>query len=241
MSQPRHAPGRWLSPHEEATPRAQARWLWVVLAATIAGIVVASAGSLLRRREVASRGLVLLDRRTAADTSSSGTLPLLGTIPAFSLLDQHGQSFDATRLAERIWVADFIFTRCAGQCLAMAAQMEMLQQRLGGAEDVVLVSFSVDPEYDAPEVLSRYAAERHAQADRWIFLTGDRAVIFRLSRDGFRLGVAETGGTEAEPILHSTRLVLVDGAGRIRGYYDGTDPSSVEQVLASIERLRRGG
>lgn len=233
---------------DSGTPLAgrQGRWLWAVLIATILGIAGAFVWTLAARTGTGggpgASGLVVLERRTTAPAPppSEGLTPVLGAVPDFALTDHRGEPFDRRRLSGRIWVVDFIFTRCAGQCLAMAAQMEALQQRLGESEDVALVSFSVDPEYDTPEVLSRYAATHGAQPERWFFLTGDQAVIHRLSRDGFRLGVAETGGTEAEPILHSTRLVLVDGAGRIRGYYDGTDERSVEMLLGDIERLREG-
>ena len=102
--------------------------------------------------------------------------------------------------------------------------------------DVQLVSFSVDPQHDTPAILLDYAARLNAQPERWHFLTGDKGTIYRLSRDGFKLATAEGGA--AGPI-HSTRIVLVDRSGVIRGYYDATDADAVTRLLADIAHLRR--
>ena len=102
--------------------------------------------------------------------------------------------------------------------------------------DVQLVSFSVDPEHDTPAVLRDYASRLNAQAGRWHFLTGDKGVIYRLSTDGFKLAAAENGATGP---IHSTRLVLVDRDGVIRGYYDATDADAVTRLLADTNHLLR--
>jgi protein SCO1/2 len=102
--------------------------------------------------------------------------------------------------------------------------------------DVKLLSFSVDPQHDTPAVLRGYAERLKAQAGRWSFLTGDKALIYQLSRDGFKLAAAD--GDAAGPI-HSTRMILVDRAGVIRGYYDATDADAVTRLLADVAHLRR--
>jgi protein SCO1/2 len=102
--------------------------------------------------------------------------------------------------------------------------------------DVKLISFSVDPQHDTPTVLRDYAAKLNAQPGQWSFLTGDKNTIYRLSRDGFKLAAA--AGETAGPI-HSTRLVLVDRSGEIRGYYDATDADAVTRLLADTNHLLR--
>lgn len=153
-----------------------------------------------------------------------------GRVPAFSLIDQTGQPVTRDTLAGDVWIADFIFTRCAGQCPMMSVQMAALQNRFHDTPDVRLVSFTVDPAHDTLEVLAAYAGHYGAVSPRWRFLTGDRDALWGLARDGFKLGVSDDGTTE-EPIVHSIRLVLVDRQGRIRGYYDATEAMAVERLV----------
>lgn len=101
-----------------------------------------------------------------------------------------------------------------------------------------MVSITVDPERDTPEVLARFAAGYGADPKRWYFLTGDNEAIQQLANKGFRLSAA-TGGAEDEPIIHSNRFVLVDRQARIRGYYDGTDEEAVLGLLSDLKNLWR--
>ncbi len=165
--------------------------------------------------------------------------PILGQLPTFELVDQQGAKFGSENLAGSPWVADFIFTRCPGICPRMTELMRGLKARLPPA--VRTVSITVDPEHDTPPVLAEYA-ERFGAASDWVFLTGDRQQIFELSRDGFKLPVdpqAETADGTIEPILHSNRFVLVDAAGRIRGYYDSFDPAEIERLLDETRGMLR--
>lgn len=166
--------------------------------------------------------------------ASSPPLPHYGEAPDFVLTDQAGIRFDKKSLAGKIWIVDFIFTSCGGQCPQMTAQMKTLQDRLPA--DVSFLSVTVDPARDTPAVLARYAAGSGADPKRWHFVTGDRTWIERLSKEGFHLPYAE-GGTAQEPVTHSSRFVLVDRRGSIRGYYDGTDPQSVKQLLLDSKKL----
>lgn len=165
--------------------------------------------------------------------------PVLGQVPEFSLTNRDGRTVTLRDLAGAPWVADFIFTRCPATCPMMTARMARLNRDLPADLPVRLVSFSVDPEHDTSEVLERYARSFQAP-DRWLFLTGDREEILALSEKGFKLGVAmelPPGTVAPEPILHSTRFVLVDGEGGIRGYYDGFDEESVERLERDLAAL----
>jgi len=138
-------------------------------------------------------------------------------------------------LAGKVWVADFIFTHCAGVCPAMSSNMRKLQERL--FEDVRLVSFSVDPYNDTPEVLTEYANRYGADRDRWLFLTGDPEGIQKLSVGGFKLALDPASGTEKEPITHSSRMVLVDRNANIRGYYGTEEPKDLERLIKDANNL----
>ncbi len=163
-------------------------------------------------------------------------LDVLGQVPFFELMRENQKTLTSDTLLGEVWVADFIFTRCAGPCPRMTAQMAKLQDRLTGFDDLRFVTFTVDPEYDTPEVLDRYAREFGADPDRWFFLTGDRQRIRELSIKGFKLAVGEAADDE-HFILHSTRFVLVDRKGRIRGYYDETEPEQMAKLAADVRRV----
>jgi protein SCO1 len=171
---------------------------------------------------------------------------VLGTVPAFSLTERHGSTVSAADLAGRVWVADFVFTRCPDICPVLSTRMASLQERLNGerlngklaARDapVRLVSISVDPVHDTPEALAAYADHYHAGPE-WLFLTGSRDAIAALLRDGFRVAFSDEGPA-VSPITHSDRFVLVDRQLRIRGYYHGNDPADLTRLVADAARLR---
>ncbi len=104
--------------------------------------------------------------------------------------------------------------------------------------DVHLVSFSVDPEKDTPDVLRGYGEKLHADPERWDFLTGPKSAIYKLSHDGFKLAVSD-GSDEAGIPVHSTRMVLVDRHGQIRGYYEAMEADAVTKLLADTNHLLR--
>ena len=162
-------------------------------------------------------------------------MPSFGIVPPFQLIDQNGQPFGSRELVGKIWIADFIYTTCPGPCPMISSRMSEMQKPLEKT-DVQLVSFSVDPEKDTPEVLRSYAEKLHARDERWKFLTGERATIYNLSQNGFKL--AATNDASGIP-LHSSRLILVDRSGVIRGYYDATSPDAVTKVLADASHLHR--
>ena len=165
------------------------------------------------------------------------SLASLGTVPLFQLTNQNGQPFGSAELNGKIWIADFVFTSCRGPCPLISSRMSELQRPLEKS-DVHLVSFTVDPQTDTPEVLRDYAERLHARPGRWDFLTGPVSSIYELTRNGFKLGVSDGADEEGVPV-HSTRAVLVDRRGMIRGYYDITAPDAVTKLLADTSHLLR--
>ncbi len=153
------------------------------------------------------------------------------TVPDFSLVDQQGRAVTRDDLKGQVWVADFFFTHCPAQCPMMTERMAKLQRVLPQGAPVKLVSITVDPEQDSPEVLAEYAKKYGAEEGRWIFLTGDKQAIIRLANEGFLLPAGDN------PNDHSLRLTLVDRSGRIRGYYDSSDDRSVAELQRRLKEL----
>lgn len=158
-------------------------------------------------------------------------LPDYGAVPAFALTDQDRGAMDAASLRGHVWVADFIFTTCPGQCLLMTDRFAQLQRAVR-EPSVRFVSITVDPAHDTPEALAAYAAQ-HGADPRWRLLTGDPAVIRRLCREGFRLSLDDASA----PITHSMKLVLVDPDGEIRGYYEADDAAALGRLRQDLARL----
>lgn len=158
-------------------------------------------------------GLLLLLPGCSSPPNDDPQLPL----GDFSLTERSGRTVRRDDLLGKVWVASFFFSRCGRECPMVSGSMARLQKELAGQLDVVLVSFSVDPEHDKPEVLQRYADGYEADAERWLFLTGQKEEIYRLLDQGFRVGV----GQQDNDLTHSPKLVLVDRQGQVRGYYEG--------------------
>jgi protein SCO1/2 len=167
----------------------------------------------------------------------------LGTVTDFSLTERSGKTVRRGDLEGKVWVAAFIFTRCAGPCAQVSGVMARLQHDLAASSDVVLVSFSVDPEYDTPAVLREYAKRYGADPERWLFLTGEPTAVYRLIREGFHLTAQQNQGADRTPgneVMHDVRLALVDRRGHIRGYYEATDPTAVARLEEKIPAVLRG-
>lgn len=156
-------------------------------------------------------------------------------VPDFILTESSGRTVGLQDLAGKVWVADFIFTSCAGTCPIMSSQMRKLQDRL--PREIGLVSFSVDPNRDTPEVLAAYARRYQADSHRWLFLTGDRATLYNVSVNGFKLALDDATGSDQEPITHSSRFVLIDKASHIRSYYGGTEDGELSKLVEDAKSL----
>jgi protein SCO1/2 len=213
-------------PERQPMP-ARRLFLWIVLVAALLAVAVAAGWS----RFSGLSGI--------SGISASPPPPVLGQVPAFALTNRNGRPVTLASLAGEPWIADFVFTRCAASCPMMTARLARLGKELPPGKTVRRVSFTVDPAHDTPEVLARYAASFQAPSN-WFFLTGPEADLHRLSREGFKLAIdvpKGDPGSSVEPILHSTRFVLVDGQGQIRGYYDGEDEEAMKRLVGDLRTL----
>lgn len=167
--------------------------------------------------------------------------PVLAPLPAFALVDQDGQPFTAETMRGKVWVAGLIFTTCPSTCPKISRAMLDLQQRYARADvDVHLVSFSVDPEHDTPEILKKYAGHLEADESRWRFVTGSRAAMEALVVGGFASAMDRSSGPGGMiDIAHSTRLVLIDGEGNIRGHYSSDDELGIDEVFHRAQHVLR--
>jgi len=167
-------------------------------------------------------------------------------VPGFDLTDQDGRPFNSRSLDGKVWVANFIFTRCTAACPVMAGKLLLVQDAVkavpGLAEKVRLLSFSVDPKRDQPGDLDSFSKSHGADPKLWRFLTGEEGAVVKLSQDGFSLGASEgaaatTSNSAPEPV-HSDRFVLVDSEGYIRDYYRPiSEKRDLERLIADIKRL----
>jgi len=167
---------------------------------------------------------------------------VLGQAPGFSLVNRDGRTVTNSDLLGSPWVADFIFTRCAISCPRMTSRMIQLEKLWPAESNTARVSFSVDPKYDTQEVLQTYAESWDIGDPRWFFLTGEREVMRSIVVEGFKLALEMNpppgSASPQEPILHSTRFVLVDAAGTIRGYYDIVRGEELERLARDLRALR---
>ena len=181
--------------------------------------------------------ILLIALRGNAVAGGGKALPVLGSVPDFGLTEANGGPLKKADLVGKVWIASFIFTRCTDACPALMRRETDLQAQLPIRDDLRLVSFSVDPDWDTPRVLSAYADLFKADRERWYFTTGDKHQIFSLATGGFKLGTLDADPSKEMPILHSTKLVLVDRHGLIRGYYDSTDDASLKRLVRDTVRL----
>lgn len=151
--------------------------------------------------------------------------------PSFSLTDSHGKEFSTDSLKGSVWVASFFFSTCKGPCPITMANLSKLVRELKEQKNLSFVSISVDPETDTPEVLREFAEPLRGADTRWRFLTGEKEKIYSMLRSGFKVGAGPS------PDFHSTSFVLVDKAGKVRGYYSGMREEDLTKLKKDLQEL----
>ena len=154
----------------------------------------------------------------------------------FSLTNQNKENITHFDYDDHIYVADFFFTTCPSICPIMTENMVYLQSLLNDLPEIKLLSFSVTPEIDTPEVLKAYAQQKGVNDSRWNLLTGNKKEIYNLARRSY-LVVQQDGNGDKHDMIHTENFVLIDKQRRIRGYYDGTQRNAMDQIRADIDIL----
>ncbi len=193
-------------------------------------------------------GLLVFARLRAPRDDAINPLPVISQVPAFTLTNELGRTVTRADLRGQVWVADIIFTRCAGPCPRMTQKLSDLQNAVPRELPVKLVTLTTDPEFDQPAILKAYGGRFGADFRRWMFLTGAKLEIAKVAADGLKLSALEkppAQRTNADDLfIHSTMFVVVDKAGRVRGVYESTGEgvnwSEVRpKLLADVRQLAR--
>ena len=190
------------------------RGLWGILVASLLAVAVAYLGS-------------------------RGAPPVLGRLNGFSLTNQLAQPVNLDSLEGRITVVNVVFSRCPTQCRRLSAQMQRIQARIPSG--VRLVTLTADPDHDTPEVLGRYGKEYGASPEKWWFLTGAKAEVYRVAVSDLKFAVVESGDPSAkleDLFIHSADFAVLDSLGRLRFIVHSEDSDAEDKVLRSVKRLK---
>jgi protein SCO1/2 len=204
---------------------------WAVVGAALLGVIALAVFA--RRGSTPSTG-----HEVAGEAQEKRTELLFqpaGELGDHACVERSGRAMNTSELRGKFVVVDLIFTNCQGICPAMSLRMNELEEALAGADDVRLVSLSVDPEHDSLEALAKYADRYEASKDRWLFLRCEKPVVQEIAYDRLKLVTSRD-----EPILHSSKFALLDRAGAIRGYYSPLDDAEWRRkLLRDLDILRR--
>ncbi|MDW5289460.1 SCO family protein [Formosa sp. PL04] len=159
-------------------------------------------------------------------------------IADFSLINQNGKTVTQDDYKDKIYVADFFFTTCQTICPIMTDHMANIQKEILNDDEVMLLSHSVTPQIDNVAQLKKYALEKGVNDAKWNLVTGDKKHIYELARKSY-LAVKTVGNGDEYDMIHTENFMLIDKKKQIRGFYDGTDPEAIKQLLIDIEILKR--
>jgi protein SCO1/2 len=159
-------------------------------------------------------------------------------IKDFKLVNQNGKEITNESYRDKIYVADFFFTTCQGICPIMKENMIILQDQYEDDDQVYLLSHTVTPEIDTKDVLKKYAIEKGVIDAKWNLVTGDKEQIYNLARKSY-LVAEDVEESEIFDMIHTENFVLIDPQRRIRGFYDGTDITSIDQLIVDINILKK--
>ena len=158
------------------------------------------------------------------------------TIQNFSFINQDGKTVTEKDFEGSVYVTDFFFTTCHTICPIMSTQMERVASNFKGNPEVKFLSHTVDPEIDTVEQLKAYAIKHNADSKQWMFVTGEKKDLYEIARTGYLLDASQGNGGP-DDFIHTQNFALIDKDKRIRGYYDGTDSTQMNQLIKDIDLL----
>lgn len=173
----------------------------------------------------------VVDGKTITDT-------IYHTIPAFSFTNQFEEEVTEKDFSDKIYIADFFFTSCPTICPVMKKNMLVVYKSIKDFDDVGILSHTIDPSHDTPQVLAKYAEDLGVTGKKWQFVTGEKSAIYGIAQKGYFIAANEDGAAPGG-FIHSGAFTLVDREKRVRGVYDGTDEKSVKRLIEDIKTLRK--
>ncbi|MCE6989889.1 SCO family protein [Dyadobacter sp. CY323] len=161
---------------------------------------------------------------------------IYNTIPAFAFISQNGDTITEKAVEGKIYVTDFFFTTCPTICPVMKRQMTKVYNAYKGNPELLILSHSIDPEHDTPQVLNKYAQDLGVNGDQWLFLTGQKEKIYEIGQKSYMATAKEDKSAEGG-YIHSGAFILVDKDRHVRGMYDGTTEEGTEKLISDIQKL----
>ena len=165
-------------------------------------------------------------------------LPVIKPVPEFQLTERSGKQVKLADLKGKVLLVNFVYSECPGPCPMISGRFASLQSEVLKWPDALMVSITLNPSHDTVEVLKQYAEHFHASPDRWLFLTGEKSKVMDLVVSGFMITAVESTDPK-QPIIHATKIALVDKRGIIRAYFDAEDETNKADILSGIRQLSR--
>lgn len=160
------------------------------------------------------------------------------TVPAFAFINQDSSSLNSDFIKGKVWVINYFFTSCPTICPKMMAGMQLIQKAYPNDEQIRMISLTVDPYHDTPAKLKHYSALKNIDMAQWQLGTGTKQGLYGFARHGLFITTSDGDGGVGD-FIHSDKIILIDRQNHIRGYYDGTDPDDVSQLIKDIGRLKK--
>ncbi|MFY8190642.1 MAG: SCO family protein [Bacteroidia bacterium] len=182
------------------------------------------------------RVLPIMGERTPITRTENGNTVIdtqYATVPPFVLLNQEGDTVSEALVKDKIYVADFFFTSCPTICPIMKKEMLRVYEKVKGNDNFMLLSHTIDPDFDSIPLLKEYAKRLGSDGKQWQFLTGQREAIYELAEKGY-YATAMPDSTEPGGYVHSGGFILVDKQSRVRGVYNGTDAKEVDLLIEDL-------
>jgi protein SCO1 len=186
----------------------------------------------------------ILEKNTSLQSLNS--LPFYGpknmkaedySVPDFSFTNQDNEEVTLINFKDKIWVTDFFFTTCTGICPIMKTNMAIVLDSFRSNDNVMMLSHTVEPEHDSVNVLKSFSLKYGNINDKWHFVTGDKAQIYKQARKAYFIAEESKNVVIEDDFVHSQNLALIDRDGHIRGFYDGTDTASMKKLVIDIRSL----
>ena len=159
-------------------------------------------------------------------------------VPDFKLVNQNGDTITQKDYEDKIYIADFFFTTCQGICPIMTDHMVKIQKEFKDDPEVLLLSHSVTPEIDSVAQLKKYAEEKGVIDEKWNLVTGDKKQIYDLARKSYLVAKSQGNGGKYD-MVHTENFALIDKNKQVRGFYDGTNPEAIEQLVEDVKLLKK--